>query len=232
MTKFGPYTGNVEGDVQFQNGTVTFQNGNNFIGDGGQIWHVDGSKAGGVSGNGKTWATAYVTIQEAVTAASAHDMVLVAPKLLTDFTGDPASYAETIIIPATTRSLSIIGVSRGRTQGGLPQIKKGSGSTALLTIRASGCYIANLGFNGISSTGGGILLDDDYSTKSAFGTTIENCHIKNCVGSTATNASTGGGIMWSAEGNAWQVLIKGCRFYKNVGDIVLMGTSNTRPKML
>ncbi len=115
-------------------------------------------------------------------------------------------------------------------RGGVPQIKIGAGSTAMLTVRSPGCLIANLGFNGASSTGGGILLDDDGSTKTAFGTTIVNCHFKNCVGTTATNAATGGAIMWSAEGNAWQVLIKGNRFYKNVGDVVLLGTSGSLPQ--
>lgn len=194
----------------------------------GTTWFVDGSLA--ASGDGKRWDHAFITIQEAVTAASEGDVIYVKAKDLTDFTGDPTSYAETIIIPAATSNLAIIGVSRGRTQGGLPQVKIGAGSTAMLTIRAPGCYIANMGFNGYGSTGGGILLDDDYAAKCAFGTTIENCHFKNCVGTTATNAATGGAIMWSAAGNAWQVLIKGNRFYKNVGDIVLLGTSNTVPQ--
>jgi hypothetical protein len=82
----------------------------------------------------------------------------------------------------------------------------------------------------LNSTGGGILLDDDNSTKSAFGTVIVNNHFKNCVGTTATDSRTGGAIMWTAAGNAWQVLIKGNRFYKNVGDIVLKGTSNSVPQ--
>jgi len=60
----------------------------------------------------------------------------------------------------------LIGVSRGRTQGGLPQLKDGTETTAaILTIRAPGCLIANLGFNGSGNTGGGILLDADASTK-------------------------------------------------------------------
>jgi hypothetical protein len=36
--------------------------------------------------------------------------------------------------------------------------------------------------------------------------------------------------MWSANGDCWQVLIKGNRFYKNVGDVVLKGTSNSVPQ--
>ena len=196
--------------------------------DKGRVWYVDGDLSTG--GAGRTWADAYSTIQDAVTAASAFDVILIAPKKITDFTGDPTSYAETVIIPADKPHLSLVGISRGRTQGGLPQIKKGSGSTALLTIRAAGCYIANLGFNGSGSTGGAILLDDDYATKTAFGTTIDSCHIKNAVGSTATNAATGGGVMWSSTGNSWQVSIVNNRFYKCVGDVILPGTTSTRPQ--
>ena len=193
-----------------------------------RYWFVDGDIAG--SGAGGTWEDAYKTIQEAVTAASSGDVVFIAEKKITDFTGDPTSYAETIIIPATKPHLSLIGISRGLTQGGLPQIKPATTTTALLQIRAAGCLISNLGFNGANSTGGGIILDDDYSTKTAFGTTITGCHFKNCVGTTATDSRTGGAINWTSAGNAWQVRIEGNRFYKNVGDVVLKGTSSTVPQ--
>lgn len=201
--------------------------GNSFTVSPGNVWYVDGDVT--TSGAGDAWDTAFKTIQEAVTAASAEDTIYVVAKTHTDYTGDPVSYAETIIIPYATSNLAIVGVSRGRTQGGLPQIKKGSGSTALLTIRAPGCLIANMGFNGVSSTGGGILLDDDYAAKAAFGTTIVGCHFKNCK-CHATNGSLGGGIYTTSAGNAWQVYIAGNKFYKNVADIVLVGTSNTVPQ--
>jgi hypothetical protein len=228
MVRDGTVSGDMYGDRIYHD-PCTFTQGNSGPNGQGKVWYVDGTN-GTTGGTGKSWKTAMNTISLAVAAASAGDTIYVTAKAITDATGDPTSYAETIIIPLAKSSLSIIGVSRGRTQGGLPQIKIGAGSTALLTVRAAGCLIANLGFNGISSTGGGILLDDDNSTKTAFGTTIVNCHIKNCVGSVADSAVTGGGIMWSTEGNAWQVLIRGCRFYKNVADITLMGTSNTRPQ--
>lgn len=192
------------------------------------VWFVDGT-GGSDSNSGKTASKAFATIQAAVTRAAGGDIVLVLAKTITDYTGDPTSYAETVIIPATHPGLAIIGISRGLTQGGLPQIKKGSGTTALITVRAAGCLIMNLGFNGASSTGGGILLDDDYAAKTAFGTTIMGCHFKNCK-KHATNGGLGGAIMWSGEGNAWQVRISNCRFYKNVADIVLIGTSNTVPQ--
>jgi hypothetical protein len=190
---------------------------------------VDGTN-GSDSNDGSSWDVAFATIQAAVTAASAGATIYVAPKKMAAGAVDPVDYAETIIIPATKPNLSIIGYVSNRTQGGLPQIKKGSGAVALLTVRAPGCLIANLGFNGGSATGGGILLDDDGSTKSAFGTTIIGCHFKNCKGATATDARTGGAIQWAAAGNAWQVRIVGNMFYKNVGDIVLLGTSGSVPQ--
>lgn len=195
----------------------------------GQTWYVDASKSSGVSGDGTTWAEAFITIQEGVTACGKGDVCYVAGKDHTDYTGDPVSYAECVIIPYASAGMALIGVSRGRTQGGLPQIKIGSGSTAMIRVRAPGCLIANLGINGSGSTGGGILLDDDYATKAAFGTSIVNCHFKNCVVTTKT-AATGGAIYTTSAGNAWQVLISGCRFYKNEVDICLCGTSNTRPQ--
>lgn len=178
----------------------------------------------------------YTTIQGAIDAAaadidpSAGHVILVKASEMAAGATDPTNFAETLIIAAAQANLSIIGVTSGNAQGRLPQIKKGSGSTALLTIRAPGCLIKDIGFNGGSSTGGGILLDDDGSTKSAFGTVIEGCHFKNCVGSTATNATTGGAIQWAATGGAWQVVIRGNRFYKNVGDIVLKGTTGSVPQ--
>jgi len=201
------------------------------VGNGGEgdVWFVDGTN-GLTTNNGTGWSDALTTIQAAVDKAGPGDTIYITAKDITDFTGDPISYEENIIIPAATSSLSLIGVSRGRTQGGLPQLKDGAGTTAaILTIRAPGCLIMNLGFNGAGNTGGGVLLDDDYAAKSAFGTSIVGCHFKNCKGH-ATNGKLGGAIMWSAEGNAWQVLISGNRFYKNVCDINLLGTSSTVPQ--
>jgi len=195
----------------------------------GNYFFVDGTN--GSDGNtGLNPSNALKTIQKAFTNNSKQPnlMCMVLPKAITDMTGDPTSYAETVVIDAPSSAL--IGVSRGRTQGGLPQLKAGSGSTPQITVSAPGCLITGMGINGVGATGGGVLLNDDNSTVSAFGTTIIGCHFKNCVGSTATNAATGGAIMWTAAGNAWQILIKGNRFYKNVGDVVLKGTSNTVPQ--
>ena len=195
---------------------------------------VDGTN-GSDSNYGTSWGSPFLTIQAAVTASSAGDTVVIAAQTITAAATDPTSYAESVIIPAAKTSLTLIGVSRGRTQMGLPQIKPaGAVNGACLTIRASGCLIKNIGFNGNSTAGApinnGILLDDDGSTKTACGTTIEGCHFKNCAGSSTTNGATGGAIVWAVTGGAWQVLIKGNRFYKNVADVCLIGTSQTVPQ--
>jgi hypothetical protein len=195
----------------------------------GNIWYVDGDKSSG--GAGESWSDAFATIQAAVDACSSGDVIYIAARTITSGATDPISYEENITISNATQNISLIGVSRGRTQGGLPQLKDGSTTTQeILRIRASGCLIANLGFNGAGNTGGGILLDESASGYVSFGTTITGCHFKNCKGATATNGATGGAIMWTSNGGAWQTLISENRFYKNVADIVLKGTSSSKPQ--
>ena len=196
--------------------------------EGGNIHYVDGDVS--VGGGGQSWEDAFKTVAAAVAASSAGDVIYVAAKTMTATSSDPVSYTENLDI--TVPQLSIIGVSRGLTQGGLPQLKVGATTTSpIINIAAPGVLIANLGINGISATGGGICIDDDGGTTSAvIGTSILGCHIKNCVGTTATNALTGGGIYWTANGGGWQARIAGNTFYKNVGDIILKGTSVSVPQ--
>jgi hypothetical protein len=158
------------------------------------------------------------------------DTVFIAPFDIEQTETDPSSLTENAVITAS--NVKLIGLSSNRTQGGLPQLKVGSTTTSpIITIRNAGVQILNLGFNGAGATGGGILLDDDGGTsKVAFGTSIIGCHFKNCKGSTATDCRTGGAIMWAATGGAWQVEIKGNQFYKNVGDVVLKGTTGSVPQ--
>lgn len=194
----------------------------------GDIYYVDGTN-GTTTGDGLTWATALSTIQAAVDKLGVNGTIYVAPKEMAAAATDPGSYSESVIIGADNAGTAIIGVSRGRTQGGLPQMKVGTTTTnPILTIRAPGCLIANMGINGAGATGGGILLDDDSSTKTAIGTTIENCHFKNCKATGA--AATGGAIYWNTTGGAWQVLIKDSHFYNCRAGIVLRGTSVSRPQ--
>lgn len=189
-------------------------------------WYVDEDNGSDSVNNGSASDKAVASLEQAIANAGRNDVIFVRAQAMATGATDPESYTENAIITADKDLLSIVGVPTGRVQGGLPQIKVGSTTTqAIITVRAPGCRIANIGVNGIGATGGGILLDDDGSTKTAFGTTVENCHFKNCVGTTATNAATGGAIQISANGGSWQSRFVGNRFYKNVGDIVSKGTA-------
>jgi len=143
---------------------------------------------------------------------------------------DPISYTTNLVI--NVPQVSLIGVSRGRTQGGLPQLKVGATTTSpIIEIKAPGVLIQNIGINGAGGTGGGIKLTDDGGTTSAaFGWSVLGCHFKNCLGTDATGAETGGAVWIGANGGAWQGLLAGNRFYKNVGDFVLAGTSVSVPQ--
>ena len=231
--RFNAISGTITGRAIFKDPAI-FLAGLTGTNTPGNVYFVDGTH-GSDTFDGKGWTTAKATIQAGVDLASAGDTIYVAPKEMTGGESDPSSYAENVIIPATCASLSLIGINRGRTQGGLPQIKKGgSACTALLTVRAPGCLIMNLGFNGNSAAGApiniGIKLDDNSGlaaasggeTKSAFGTTIANCHFKNCAGTNILDASTGGAILLA--GAPWQVWIVGNRFYKNRADITTAST--------
>ena len=197
--------------------------------DVGNKWYVDGDLTGG---DGLSWESAFATIQAAINAASAFDSIYIKARAMAASDTDPINYAEVLIIPAGKSKLRLIGVSDAANQGNQPQIKKASASTALLTIRSQGVTVSGISFNGGSATGGGILLDDDGSTKEAFGVVIENCFFKNCRGSSATDGRLGGAIQIGSAGGAWQLVIRHNRFYKNLADIVLLGTSQAVPQSI
>lgn len=209
--RFGDWAAQMESAVGYGLGTV----------------YVDGS-FGDDTKDGLTKATAKKTINAGIAVCPAGGTVKIVPKYIVAGATDPTDYAENVVIPPNKPNIKLIGIG-GRTQGGLPQIKKGSGALPQITVRAAGVTIAGLGINGVGATGGGVLIDSDGVTKDAFGLAIIGCHFKNCQVS-ATDGSLGGAINWAATGGSWAVLIQGNRFYKNIADIVLLGTSLTVPQ--
>jgi len=200
--------------------------------EGGKVWFVDGDQSTGSHG-GRSWSDAFDETEfdgalSSLGDVRAGDVIYVAARTMAQTDTDPISYTTNLTVDVP--QVSIIGVSRGLTQGGLPQLKVGATTTqAVIRVRAPGVMIANIGINGAGATGGGIRFDDDGGTTYAsFGGSVLGCHFKNCVGTTATNAATGGAIMLS--GAPWQIRIDGNVFYKNVGDVVLLDTSNAVPQ--
>ena len=194
----------------------------------GRILFVDGDRGSDTGHEGSSPNKAFKTIQKAIDVASPGSVIYIFPLAMEATDTDPDSYAETLIIPNSKPQLSLIGIGTGMTQGGVPQIKIGGDSTtAMLDIRAPGCLVKNLGFNGADSTGGGIKLTDNGTTYVAMGTTITGCHFKNCK-CHATHATVGGAIY--ATGSPWQVRIQNNAFYKNLGGIVIVDTSYSVPQ--
>lgn len=193
-----------------------------------KTFFVDGD-LGSDGNDGLSPSFAFATIQAAVTAAGANSTIYVKAKAMAAGATDPGSYAESVIIPAGSSCMTIIGVSNGSTQGNMPQMKVGSTTTnPILTVQAAGFSLINMTVNGAGATGGGIKLDGDSSTKDAFGFYAYGCFFKNCKSSGA--AATGGAIYWSANGSSWNVTIEKCDFYDCRAGIVLIGTSVSRPK--
>lgn len=202
--------------------------------EGGKVWFVDGDISTAGSHSGSSWEDAWSETEFDGNLSdinnggiSAGDVIYVAARTMAQSDTDPVSYTANLVIDVP--QVSIIGISRGLTQGGLPQFKVGATTTSpVISVQAPGTLLANLGVNGIGGTGGGIKFGVSAGTYDSFGSSVLGCHLKNCVGTTATNSATGGAIMLS--GAPWQIRIEGNRFYKNVGDVVLLDTNNSVPQ--
>lgn len=184
------------------------------------VFFVDGDY-GNDANDGSSPSNATKTIAQAIALAGIGSTVYVKPRNVAAGGTDPSNYAENLVIPATKPFMKLIGVGGGPAQGAQPQIKKGSGASAMITVRAPGCLIENLCINMVGSTGAGVLLDDDASTKTAFGTVIHNCVFKG----NANKTNLAGAVAWSANGGAWQVLIKSCHFIDCTTGINALGTA-------
>lgn len=188
-------------------------------------FYVDGDNGSDTANNGSAVDKPTATIQQAVDNAAAGDVIYVRPKAPGIW--DPVAYAEAVTIPYTKPHLSIIGSTASKAFGALPLINTGD-TNASITVRAPGCRISGLSMaNSGSTSGGGVLLDDDASTKAAYGTTVDNCYLYECPHAGAVTG--GGGVYWSAQGNAWQIRIIDNRFVNCGAGVSLLNTTGSRP---
>jgi hypothetical protein len=134
----------------------------------GTIRYIDGTN-GADTNDGLTWASAYKTIQAAVTAASAGDTLLMI-----------GTFTEQV---TCSKQLSFIGA--GKTVNDCVWMEVAAGNT-LLTLTGKGCLIQNIRFR-IPTTGGiGInMAASDY-------TIIQGCHFQGRAGSYYAIYNNGG----------------------------------------
>jgi len=151
MTSFGPVTGNVIGDVQFKDGSVSFSQAVGGANTPGKIYYVDRNIS--VSGDGKSWGKAFKTFQEAITQVNSDYTNTVAPSNGRNrwiFVGE-GWYAET---PSTltANDVTIVGVAPGSHDSvviyGVPVAGTFSGVAGgpTLQLTCSNCTIMNMGF--------------------------------------------------------------------------------------
>jgi len=132
----------------------------------GDVWHVDSGLS--ASGQGTTWATAFITIAEAVAASLAaggvYDTILVKG----NETAETSDYSESVTVTAAQVGLRIIGV--GNSPEGV-MWTVGAADGTILTVAAKDFYVSGFRFRPNGATTGKAI---DLAV-TALGSTIENC---------------------------------------------------------
>ena len=152
------------------------------VDNGRDIWYVDSSI--GASGVGSQWSTAFKTITEAVTAASAGDVIMIR--------GEFSSVTEGATINLN-KELWLIGENTTSNQGCTMIYNGGAAAYPLVTVSAHQCKIFNIYFSQIS-TQNSIEVGAYWK-----------CHIKGCKFDEAA-------IMINIDGDSPDTTIEDCLF--------------------
>ena len=179
----------------------------------GDIWYVDKNKSSGVSGSGKTWASAFMTLTEAVAAAGAYDTIYMGHGLYAE--------AATIEIVSTQRGLKIFGPGTGgvATTDGISSATSGD---TILIINADKVEIAGITFWCLTDTKHGIDIGEDYD---GYDNWIHDCSFAT---GTADNTKGEYGIKLNNTDDCVGTLIENCYFhYMSTAAIVVAATRCT-----
>ena len=147
------------------------------------IRYVDGDN-GSDNNSGLQPDKAFATIQAAITASSARDIVYIRAIAPDADASEPGTYEEDLTIPYDKWGLQLIGMSGTGTLQPFsgPKIKNAT-ATALLTVNAPGVQLKGLQFNCTRNSGTyGVRLQGvaGYATLAgSVGFNIENCYFKN-----------------------------------------------------
>jgi len=165
MVRDGTVSGDMRGDRVYHD-NVTFAQGTSGTGIqityGSKIWYVDKGKSTGVTGDGMTWAKAFLTITEAIAKAGNDDVIFIGYGV----------YDEAATIAITQHGLRIFGPNpTGRTFGGAGLISTTSADD-LMTINANRVEIAGLAFWCETNAKSGIVFGETYDPWHCF---IHDC---------------------------------------------------------
>ena len=209
MGKQGIVSGDYYGERTYHD-QITFAQGISGMGvpvvKDSQIWYVDKNKTGpAVSGDGLTWAKAFLTVTEAVAAAGDYDIIFIGHGV----------YAEAATLAITQTGLKIFGAGTSGFVWGPTSLKSDTCADHLITIDCNGVEIAGLDFICNTTSKNAIQMG---ATTTTYKTHIHHCHFG---GGGTTNI----GINCDTTQDTVDMHIDKCEFYNySTAGIFLSGT--------
>lgn len=182
---------------------------------GAKSWFVDGSSS--TPGTGETINYPLATIGAAITAASAHDVIYIAPKTWTttpdSYPGLNTSYAESNSIAYAKAGLAVVGVANQSVRGiphGVVIRETADATTANMKVYAPMCAFENLCFErGGSETGGQLVFQGGTGeTYEGNAATVYNCYFFYAYGTTGPG-TIAGAVM---ADQIWGLTVDSCYF--------------------
>lgn len=142
------------------------------------VYFVDGTD-GNATNDGSKPDFAMSTIQRAVTAASAQDVIYVRPLEAESDYSDVSKYAEEITVPVAKTQLSLIGVLNGTSPNYGPKIRQNTASAYCIDVYAPSFHLENMCLQKGGTGEGGLRLrgadTPAYNTEAgSCGATINN----------------------------------------------------------
>lgn len=168
----------------------------------GKTWHCDANASYG-TGDGKTWLTAFRTIQEALNVADSYDTILLAK-------GD---FDEGAVLNITIKGLRIIGVNTSPDAWGGASIQANDGHN-IMTINANDVEIGWVSF--VQNDGDTYLNIDVATSVSTYRT-----HIHHCSFGEGTFGVRGG---LAAAWDSTHCVVDNCTFLTTAIGVDLYGT--------
>lgn len=174
------------------------------LGIGGTTYFVNSGVT--TSGDGKTWTTAFLTIAEAVSAASAGDTIYIKGEF---------TITSTILVD---KELTLIGANTTNNQ--YNTMIYGAGAFPLITIKANNCKVVNLGF---AQAGASYVIQIGNANAQNW----YKLHISGCKFD-GWSASTGGVHAFHSTVDAPDIQIDNCLFRSFDGDCILSNWTRAR----